>query len=146
MKRSICFLVLLSISLFCSIAHSQTSEVEWTTRGWANGRYWQGLSDDSKIQHLYGVEAGLNLFAEELSYRATTEAQLEQIEKLRDELMVGGFRFSDVAQQVDRFYQDSANILIPVDYAYLYSVKKMRGENPDQLQEYLASLRKKWNK
>ena len=144
MRYNFCITILF-LSMLPSVTFSQKDEDESSTHGWANGRYWVGLSLDAKIQHLYGIEAGINLFAEELKSKTKTESEWNRVEELRKKLMIGGFRFSDVAQQVDKFFEDRSNIRIPVDYAYLYSVRKMSGESPSQLEYYLASLRKQWN-
>jgi len=140
------YIIAVILFLLPSNTFSQVHEDESSTKGWANGHYWEVIDKDAKIQHLYGVEAGLNLFAKELSGRVKTDSDWNRIENLRKELTVTGFRFGDVAQQLDKFFEDRSNIRIPVAYAYLYSVKKMSGETPETLERYLASLRREWNK
>jgi hypothetical protein len=52
---------------------------------------------------------------------------------------------SDVVQQIDRFYGDSSNLRIPVVDAYKYAVKKMHGAKQQELDDYEAELRRKFN-
>jgi len=145
MKTTTVF-VFLALAFVPSLLLSQDDPDLLKTRGWGNGRYWEKLDQDAKIQHLYGIEAGIFLYAEELSARTKSESELNRIQAQTNELSVAGFKFSDVAQQVDSFFADRANIRIPVAYAYLYSVKRMSGDTPENLERYLASLRRIWNK
>jgi hypothetical protein len=65
---------------------------------------------------------------------------------LEDEFRIKGFRFGDLRQQVDKFYEDRSNIRIPIAYAYFFVIKKMHGTKQKDLDEYASELRKVWNK
>ena len=144
--KTLTLLTSLVLMLLPSVLLSQKVEDETDTKGWGNGRYWEQLDLNAKNQHLYGIEAGINLFANELFSQSKDDAEWNRTENLRSKLTIAGFRFSDLVQQVDAFYKDRANIRIPVAYAYSYSVKKMSGDSPELLERFLSSLRKQWNR
>jgi hypothetical protein len=103
------------------------------TDGWPNGRLWNTLDLQSKVWFLYGIESGVGLAG---------SATHEDPRALLSEFGVKGFRFSDVAAEVDAFYRQRANIRVPVAFAYHYVVKKMKGASPDELNTFAAQLRK----
>jgi hypothetical protein len=57
-----------------------------------------------------------------------------------------GFRFGDLKEQVDKLYQDKANIRIPISYAYVYAIRRARGDSPYEIDNFLAQLRKRFLK
>src|SRR5262245_15494510 len=114
-------------------AVGQNVDPEELTDGWPNGRFWNTLDLQSKIWFLYGIESGVGLAG---------SATHEDARSLLSEFGVKGFRFSDVAAEVDAFYRERANIRVPVAFAYHYVVKKMKGASPDELNTFAAQLRK----
>ena len=116
---------------------------EWKTKGWPNGRTWDRFEMQGKINYLSGMEIGLHLYDAELGLR--DPACERQSKKLIDDLTIAGFRFSELAEQVNGFYMDRANVRIPIAYAYVYTIKKMSGVGPRDLEAYAAGLRKLWN-
>lgn len=114
----------------------QSRELEESelTAGRANGRAWEGMPAQVKIMYLYGVESGLALAAD-----VSGDA------KTYDQLTVTGFKFGDLATEIDAFYGDRSNLRIPVTFAYVYVTKKIRGDSPQTLGLYVAELRRRWN-
>jgi hypothetical protein len=107
-----------------------------------NGRTWQGLDKQSKIMFLTGIQDGVTLLLEQLSDQNYPEGAQRA---LMDANMITGFRFSDIAKQVDVFYSDSANIRVPVIEAYKYSLLKMKGANNSDLEQVIVRLRQTYN-
>lgn len=110
-----------------------------------NGKAWQNFDKHERILYLNGIEEGIRLF---LLDAARNEAiQIKEVAKKAERrLSISGFRFSDLVQQVDKFYLDSANLRVPVIEAYAYVIKRMKGESPQTLSEIEAALRKTYNK
>lgn len=51
----------------------------------------------------------------------------------------------DVASEIDKFYEEASNVLIPIFAAREWVIAKMKGVTPDWLQEELARLRRVFN-
>jgi hypothetical protein len=125
---------------------SQTND-ELETQGWSNGKAWELLDTQSKITYLVGIENGLSLYSEEITslMKLSDNPQIDLVQKLDRKFFVTGFRFTDLVQQVNRFYDDRSNIRIPIAFAYYYVIKKMLGSTQDELNNYASELRRKWN-
>lgn len=112
----------------------------------SNGRFWQKLDPQSKIILVHGIEQGMWLLAQELSLYST-EMKIDQ-----DTLKaLGGFEISDlksseIMEQIDLFYKDSANRRIPIIEAYRWVYKKLNGYSEKELDSKIESLRKYYNK
>jgi hypothetical protein len=110
-----------------------------TTKGYdvfasvANGRVWKTLDMQNRITYLTGIDDGLTLAKREgLNYDYLYEPT--------------GFRFSEIAKQIDTFYADTVNLRIPVIEAHIYCKRKMKGDPPKDLADFEALLRKTYNK
>jgi hypothetical protein len=110
----------------------------------ANGRYWKSLAHQSKIMLLYGYEEGVTLLVRETSVKAKADVATGT-QQVAASLMISGFRFSDLVDQVDELYADTANVRIPVIDAYVYCLLKMRGATKQQLEDVVVRLRRKYN-
>ncbi len=132
---------------------AQTSDNEQRTKGivgqgrysWANGRAWKVLDAQSRIAFLNGIEEGVFLLLRHSWEKTNLDAEKRLLEKEADQLTVKGFRFYDLVQQVDDFYRDSSNVRIPVVDAYIYTLRKLKGAKKQDLEDYAAELRSKYN-
>jgi hypothetical protein len=108
-----------------------------------NGHFWQRIDMQSKIFFLEGVENGEHLLFLKIAEKqgSATSAIIDSL--LDDE--VEGFRLSEMAEQIDIFYKDSANRQIPVIEAYRYISRRIKGATPRELDNLAANLRKKYN-
>ena len=129
-----------------SQSSSQVGSAETYTKGWANGRFWQLLDKQAKVACLAGVEAGINLFANEMMKENGSEDEWDGIDGRRNNLLAASIKPGDWVLELDKFYNDRLNIPIPVAYAYAYALKKITGESPEQLGIFLTSLRREWRK
>lgn len=138
------------------VAHpvaAQTSEQEQITKGvvghsrysWTNGRAWKVLDGQSKIAFLTGTEEGIYLLLRQSWERTNLDSEKQLLEREAGQLTVTGFRFSDLVQQIDDFYQDSSNVRIPIVDAYIYTLRKLKGAKKQDLDDYAAELRAKYN-
>ena len=140
--------VVLMLTAQRSSSQTRTSQDEDETRTWItignmkyhadNGRIWKVLDKQSRIMYLIGVEEGVNLLLMQTSGTPSTQAAAKS-------LMISGFRFSDLVEQIDRVYEDSANGRIPVIEAYKYTLAKLRGAPNPELEALLSDLRRKYN-
>ncbi len=150
------YLVLIVATILAVLPHqvvAQTLENEQTTKGmtgqdrysWANGRAWKVLDAQSRITFLDGIEEGIYLLLRQSWEKTNVDAEKRLLEKEADQLTVRGFRFYDLVQQIDDFYQDSSNVRIPVVDAYIYTLRKLKGAKKQELENYAAELRAKYN-
>ncbi|WP_148210032.1 hypothetical protein [Candidatus Korobacter versatilis] len=124
---------------------STTADVDnAVTYSWSNGRTWRSLDRQSRITFLNGVEEGLMLMRREAELPGSVP--LPTLQKQSERLMISGFRFSDIVEQIDAFYADSSNRRIPIVDAYIYALRKMKGESEDTLRQLTASLRQRYNR
>lgn len=158
MRRLACFFLIQS--LIIPLLAQQPSSDQTLTEGWIldiasdhvtykhwdNGRAWQKLTPQMRIMMVSGIEQGLVLAAREAYSAGPTATNGTQLNRMLDDLLIGGFKLSDLVSQIDVFYQDSSNLRIPVADAYKFSMKKMHGAKSWELEDFTASLRQTYNK
>jgi hypothetical protein len=149
MKR-ILFVAVMSVGLLPgpSLGQSKDPAEQMMTRGWLNGRYWLTLDKANKTNFLMGVEAGTAvLYGLVVGDNTIYRKAGKEIEGLLRKNVLGtaGIIFGEVAQQVDGFYNDSANIQIPISWAYWIITLKTSGASPVEIEKQTAALRKSWN-
>jgi hypothetical protein len=115
------------------------------TDGWYNGRYWKTLDLQRKIDCLRGIDTGMFLMANELFKQNLGEREKTFVYSALDSLIVPGFKVSEFAKAMDKFYADDADVKIAVAYAYLWVLRDFRGENPEILRTHKLQLRRDWN-
>lgn len=143
--KQILFVVIITLIMITGLM-AQTNEMESefrigiTTKGYevfhsgvGNGKAWQKLGLQSHITYITGINEGLVL------------AEREGLNTERFQ-PPSGFRMSDLVQQIDKFYSDSANLRIPVIEAYVYTIKKLHGDSLKDLTDLETLLRKTYNK
>jgi len=95
----------------------------------------------TRILFLIGVQDGVALLFKQLS----SDVNVDKLQHGVDGVIISGFRWSDLAKQVDLFYSDSANIKIPIVEAYVYSLKKLKGADSTTLDQLVVQLRREYN-
>jgi len=116
------------------------------TDGWYNGRYWKTLDLQRKIDFLTGIDTGMFLMANELSKQNLGKREKEFVDSALDSLTVPGFKVSEFAKAIDKFYANDADVRIAVAYAYLCVLRDFGGETPEILQTHKLQLRRDWNR
>lgn len=125
---------MLSICLFSSFSIGQ----DLYDRGGLNGRGWKALKEQ-RLSCLTGLLDGINF-----GFAAATE-EYTQYQKLRDAYVSTKFTIGEIGSEIDRFYEEAANILIPVHEAFQWVRLKMAGVSPIKLQELLAQYHRDAN-
>jgi len=123
------------LMLICVPAIGQDKD-EDKSFGRPNGRFYLKRDSQARIDLLHGIEQGIGLLVDE---KAISEETM-------DRYTVRGFRFRDLKDQVDKLYQDKANMRIPISYAYVYAIRRARGDPPSEIEDFLAQLRKRFLK
>lgn len=113
--------------------------------GFSNGKRWRAVDLQSQIMWVQGVQEGMSFMVREV-YPHTSVTDRAAIEKKFKSVTIQGFRDSDVVKQIDRFYEDSSNLRIPVVDAYKYTVRKIHGAKQRELDDYAAELRQLYNR
>ena len=132
-----CFIVAFSICLFVSPSIGQT-----LTGGQINGSGWKTLGK-AKVIYLMGLEDGLaaglilGSFAKGGQGITSEEFQKEFFRVIPDQ-----FNRDEVISEIDSFYEEAANVLIPVRSAVEWVAEKMKGASPAELQERLTKIRR----
>ena len=110
-----------------------------------NGFFWNKLNPEQKASILLGIRNGEYLvLLKAYGAKALSEVTGAILNSIRlDEIV--GFNLYDLSNQIDMFYQDSANQKIPLIEAYRYVPKRIKGATPQELDNLAANLRKKYN-
>ncbi len=111
----------------------------------SNGKAWKTVGLQSRIMWVQGIEEGMAFTVREVYPRASTTDRV-LIEKEFNGELIHGFRVSDVVRQINGFYEDTSNLRIPVVDAYKYTIKKMHGAKQQELEDFAADLRQRYNR
>lgn len=111
-----------------------------------NGKAWASLDGQSRVMYLNGIEDGLVLLIAEMDSVRSEKENARAAYSAAERLMIKGFRFSDIVQEIDQLYQQASNRRIPVIEAYRYALEKFKGASPGQLASSESTLRMKYNK
>ncbi|MBL7131292.1 MAG: hypothetical protein ISS45_07835 [Candidatus Omnitrophica bacterium] len=125
---------------------------EYYTDGQGNGRLWQNIEDgQAKIYYLKGIEEGIllqtkNSFNQAMADYLVSDREIYEkinntLNKAYEMLTVKGYRLSEIASMIDDFYEDKANIKIPISDAYEYTIYKLQGATPEELEKFLSACR-----
>ena len=111
-----------------------------------NGHVWNDLDLQSKNMYIIGIGEGATLLIDEMSVdvleKNTTQLTLIALKRIYST----GFQASDIVLEIDKFYEQSINIGIPIVEAYRHILKKFNGASPDELTQNEAKLRRKYKK
>lgn len=110
-----------------------------------NGFFWNKLNLEQKASILLGIDNGEYLILLKAYENKILVKVTDAIEKSIRSDEITGFNLNELAKQIDMFYQDSANLKIPFIEAYRYISKRIKGASPQELDNFAASLRKKYN-
>lgn len=120
---------------------------EGLTKDLENGYAW--IRMEAPVQY-YSTNKETYLSSILERYRLTQErhpeiASLgckEEIEKLYKKGKSGEISMSDVVKKIDKYYSEEENMIIPVIFAYCYTIKKLSGASEAELDEYGKQVKK----
>ena len=121
----------------------------YTTDGVFNGRMWHLLSPTQKISHLTGIQEGITLCLNQIKADLLIPAELMSRMKEngvfdRQRLMFSHQGVSAIEGRLDEFYQNEANIDIPIIDAYRHITLELNFADPRELKNNLSNLRRKY--
>jgi hypothetical protein len=105
----------------------------------------ENISPQSRLTLLLGLEEGAQLVIVQMEAEGRSPKSIDDAIGSVGVLMVGGFKFSDLVDQVDVFYRDSLNARIPILEAYRHVIQKAKGAAPNKLADHAANLRRMYN-
>ena len=111
-----------------------------------NGKGWIKLDQQSKIFYITGLEEGLGLLIAEIDNAPGEEINASAALSAYKRLTIGGFKMSDIMEEINRLYQEASNRKIPIVDAYRYVLKKFKGASSEELAATQSALRKRYNK
>jgi len=115
------------------------------TKGAENGYTWISMGnphllyDDSKDIYLSGILERLRLLklthplVDSLSCR-------EEYNALLIKGKPGYITMADIITSIDKFYSNGKNLVIPIVFAYCYSIKNFAGVSKEELNSYREKL------
>lgn len=115
------------------------------TKGAENGYTWISMGnphllyDDSKDIYLSGILERLRLLklthplVDSLSCR-------EEYNALLKEGNPADITMADMINSIDKFYSNRKNLIIPIVFAYCYSIKSFAGVSKEELNSYQEKL------
>jgi hypothetical protein len=133
LKQSVLIILLLSFNLF--------SQNERSTKGAENGYAWLSMDNPalmystSKQNYLSSILDRLRITNEKHPEVASLGCK-EDIAKLNKQGKSNEISITDVVDEMDKFYSQSENLVIPIVFAYCYTIKKFAGASIEELKVY----------
>jgi hypothetical protein len=111
------------------------------TKGAENGYTWQEMEkpvlmySTSKETYLASILERFKL-TEETYPEISSLSCREDIEKMFNEGKSDEISLEDVVDEIDKFYTKAENLVIPIVFAYCYTIKKFAGTSKKELNDY----------
>lgn len=147
-RRRLAILLFLSFLLLCS-ARLMAGPPSFTTTDLFNGRMWQLLSGTQKISHLTGIHEGIILCLNQI--KGDLQIASDLMKKMQDSgifdrrrLLFSSQGITEIESRMNHFYDDSANLDIPIIDAYQHITMELNFSTPEDLKNNLSSLRRKY--
>ena len=133
-----------ALLFFTAIAFPQS---ERYTKGAENGYAWLAM-DDPNLMYNTSKENYLSSILERL--RVTGERYPEiaslgcrnEINKLLSKGKSDKFSLEDVVKRIDKFYTREENLVIPIIFAYCFTIKELAGTSSKELNRYKQEVLK----
>ena len=116
-------------------------QAERYTKGAENGYAWIAM-DDPALHYSVSKENYLSSILERLRITKEKHPEVsslgckEEITALSKQGKSNEISMSDIVNQIDRFYLEKGNRVIPIVFAYCYTVRKLAGASEADLKEY----------
>ena len=150
--RSIHFFLCLLAILFGIAGLAGTAENKSTiTDHFFNGRMWQLLNSSQKTIHLTGIQEGIMLCLSQIKEDLLIPpAVMQSMEKTglfdRRRLLFSSQGVTQISDRVDVFYQNADYLDIPIIEAYRHVTLSLNFSAPEDLENELIKLKRKYKK
>ncbi len=144
MKHTIPTILIVIFSLYSAV--DSLAQDTLYTKGLPNGFAW--IAPLTLSKNVYGKEESLLESLRQRNYMSKIDSSKndrtfplncdEYINKLSSQSTA--IDFKDITKQIDVFYTDNENLIIPVLGAYCYCVKKLVGADAEELENYRQKL------
>ena len=121
----------------------------YTTAGVFNGHMWQLLSSSQKASHLTGIQEGIKLCLDQI--RQDLQISADLMREMQDSGLFDRRRLLFTSQGItgieaglNNFYQDPANLEIPIIHAYQHVTLELNYASAQDLANNLSNLRRKF--
>jgi len=111
------------------------------TKGAENGYAWFAM-DDPSLPYSVSKENYLSSILERLRITKEKHPEVsslsckEEITALSKQEKSNEISMSDIVNQINNFYTAKENLLIPIVFAYCYTIKKLAGATDKELEDY----------
>jgi len=132
-------------SIILIITSTLFAQPERYTKGAENGYAWNTMGDphllydDSKEVYLSGILERLRLLKVTHPLVDSLSCREEYI-FLLEEGKPGDITMADIVTSIDKFYTIYENLVIPIVFAYCYSIKYFAGVSKEELNSYHEKL------
>jgi hypothetical protein len=115
------------------------------TKGAENGYTWIRMEDPnqfystSKESYLSSILERFRLTGEKYPEIESLSCR-EDMEKLFSEGKSDEISLEDIVNEIDKFYSSNDNMIIPIIFAYCYSIKKYAGASIEDLTDYSKQI------
>ena len=147
-RRRLAIFLILSFILLGSTRLS-AGPPSFTTSDLFNGRMWQLLNGSQKLSHLTGIHEGIILCLNQIKGDLMIPSDL--MKKMQDSgifdrrrLLFSSQGITEIESRMNHFYEDSANLDIPIIDAYQHITLELNFATPEELHNNLSSLRRKY--
>jgi len=133
MKCCIVIFLLLTVQIF--------PQPERNTKGAGNGYAWLTLGDPalpysiSKENYLSSILERLKITNEKHPEISSLDCR-DDLDSLGNQGKLKGVSMNDIVVEMDKFYSAEENLVIPIIFAYCYTIKKFAGANDEELLIY----------
>lgn len=133
----------LAFSIIFSV--SSPAQQERYTKGAENGYTWLAMDDPSllyntsKENYLSSILDRMRITGERYPEVSSLGCRTD-IDKLFSEGKSDEFSLEDVVNEMDRFYLQRDNLVIPIIFAYCYTIKKFAGASAKELNKYIKEV------
>ena len=135
--------IILKFILFILILYGINAfpQSERLTRGLENGYAWLAMDDPalmystSRQNYLSSILDRIKLTNEKYPHLTPLGCR-EEIAQLSKQGKSDDISLNDVVYAMDRFYSQKDNLIIPIVFAYCYTIKKYAGVSPEELEIY----------
>jgi hypothetical protein len=128
-------------------AANACAQSERYTKGAENGFTWIRMEDPiqsyntSKENYLGSILERYRLTQEKYPEIASLSCK-EDMNKLLDEGKSDEISLDDIVKEIDGFYSNGENMIVPIIFAYCYSIKKFAGASAKDLNIYKEEVLK----
>lgn len=130
--------LIFSVLIFSSLISAQDKRY---TKGAENGYTWLEMEppvvnySTSKETYLASILERFRLTEETYPEISSLSCKVD-IEKMFNEGKSDEISLEDVVDEIDKFYLKAENLVIPIMFAYCYTIKKFAGAGKKELNDY----------